>query len=256
MIRWETLLAESGGGANPPSGWVSRDGLVSRRRGRWLRKPRGDHGQPRKRGGVKGPGGVTRAQLGKQRDQGAGGTLGEETNSDAVRDLGLRVFTEEGRRQETGGGEERIGLGGEEERQEPPTGEGERTTLRVAAGGRKEKKEKPDSIFVLSEALPVVSSKLVCRILRAEYVDMAELLKDNMEVERRRMQMDGGGPHPHYPTRQARREIPDLLSWVQCFGIYAAVVASRYPEKTKELLAYQTMMISEARRCRHWGLTT
>ncbi len=36
--------------------------------------------------------------------------------------------------------------------------------------------------FVLSEALPVVPSKLVRRILRAEYVDMAELLKDNMEA--------------------------------------------------------------------------
>ena len=39
--------------------------------------------------------------------------------------------------------------------------------------------------FVLSKALPVVSGKLVRHILRAEYVDMAELLKDNMEAERR-----------------------------------------------------------------------
>ena len=38
--------------------------------------------------------------------------------------------------------------------------------------------------FILSEALPVVPAKLVRRILRGEYIDMAELLKDNMEVER------------------------------------------------------------------------
>ena len=34
--------------------------------------------------------------------------------------------------------------------------------------------------FVLSEALPVVPFKLVKRIQRGEFVDMAELLKDNM----------------------------------------------------------------------------
>ncbi len=40
--------------------------------------------------------------------------------------------------------------------------------------------------FVLSEALPVVPGKLVQRIQKGEYVEMAELLKDNMEAERRR----------------------------------------------------------------------
>jgi len=37
--------------------------------------------------------------------------------------------------------------------------------------------------FILSEALPVVPPKLVKRIVKGEYVDMAELLNDNMEVE-------------------------------------------------------------------------
>ena len=49
-----------------------------------------------------------------------------------------------------------------------------------------------DSPFILSEALPVVSAKLVRRILRGEYIDMAELLKDNMEAERRRLSAEGG----------------------------------------------------------------
>ena len=34
-----------------------------------------------------------------------------------------------------------------------------------------------------------------------------------------------------------RREVPDLLSWVQCFGTYIGVVASRYPERVRQLLA-------------------
>ena len=42
-----------------------------------------------------------------------------------------------------------------------------------------------ESAFILSEAFLVVPAKQVKRIQKAEYVDMAELLKDNMEAERR-----------------------------------------------------------------------
>ena len=49
--------------------------------------------------------------------------------------------------------------------------------------------------FILGEALPLVPAKLVKRILRGEYIDMAELLKDNVEAERRRLASteEGGG---------------------------------------------------------------
>ena len=36
-------------------------------------------------------------------------------------------------------------------------------------------------------------------------------------------------------------------SWFQCFTLYMAMV--QHPEKTKELLAYQAMIIGEASRC-------
>ena len=39
--------------------------------------------------------------------------------------------------------------------------------------------------FILSEGLPPVPHKLAARILRGEFVDMAELLRDNLEAQRR-----------------------------------------------------------------------
>ena len=36
--------------------------------------------------------------------------------------------------------------------------------------------------FILGESLPVVPAKLVKRIIRGDYLDMAEMLSDNMEV--------------------------------------------------------------------------
>ena len=40
-------------------------------------------------------------------------------------------------------------------------------------------------VFILSEGLPPVPAKLITKIQRKGYVDMAELLSDNMEMERR-----------------------------------------------------------------------
>jgi hypothetical protein len=40
---------------------------------------------------------------------------------------------------------------------------------------------------VLGEVLPVVPEKLVRKILKGDFMDMAELLKDNVEAERRQL---------------------------------------------------------------------
>ncbi len=81
---------------------------------------------------------------------------------------------------------------------------------------------------------------------------MAELLRDNIEADRRRIsteQSQSWGAGSLSGARPVRREIPDILSWIQCFGVYICVVASKHPEKVPQLLAYQTMLIREARRC-------
>ena len=107
--------------------------------------------------------------------------------------------------------------------------------------------DKPGDVtpFTLGEGLLPVPAKLVAKILKGDFVDMAKLLRDNMEAERRRPRASSGDP----PNGSCRREVPDLLSWIQCFGMYAAVVTSKHPDKTKQLLAYQTMIVREARRC-------
>ena len=116
------------------------------------------------------------------------------------------------------------------------------------AKGKHPLQEKPPTQhpFILGEGLPPVPAKLVAKICRGEFVDMAELLRDNIEAERRQGSDTGcssGGGKPR------RREIPDILSWIQCFGTYACVLASQRPEKLTQLLAYQTTVVREARRC-------
>ena len=112
------------------------------------------------------------------------------------------------------------------------------------------KRVEETSPFILGEALPVVPQKLVRKIVRGDFVDMADLLRDNIELERHKGAGAGESSQGH------RREVPDILSLFQCFSLYAAVLVAHFPEKSKDLLAYQALMISEHRRCggRGWIL--
>ena len=103
-------------------------------------------------------------------------------------------------------------------------------------------KEAETGPFVLGETLPVVPACLVKKIQRGEYVDMEELLKDNIEVERCIQEVPA--------SRMASRwEIPDMLSWLHCYSLYAAIICSQYPQKARELWAYQATLIGEAKKC-------
>ena len=85
------------------------------------------------------------------------------------------------------------------------------------SGGAGEKPvEKP---FILREGLPPVPHKLASKILRGEYIDIAELLRTTLKCK------DGRRPQLQQPltprpssTPKSRREVPYILSWVQCFG--------------------------------------
>ena len=104
--------------------------------------------------------------------------------------------------------------------------------------------------FSFSDSFPPIPAKLVGKIVRGDFVDMAELLRDNIEAERRCGHGDEGSSRCGSSSshrRPPRREVPDILSWCQCFGIYVSIVATKQPERVPKMLAYQAMLVREAR---------
>ncbi len=158
--------------------------------------------------------------------------LGSEPDAANIRALGLPTFEE-------GGGAKVVTLGECEPRKEKEA---------------KEQAKLGDAPFVLSEALPVIPAKLVRKVEKGEFVDMADFLKDNMELERRRL--TAGESNSAGTATANRREVPDILSWLHSFSMYAAIVAEKWPGKARQLWAYQAIMVNEARRCggRGWSL--
>ena len=102
--------------------------------------------------------------------------------------------------------------------------------------------------FRLASCFPPVTAKLVRRIQALEFVDMRELLPDNMALAERLEALPArlGNSAPRIIAEQ--REVPSLLTWVSCFATYVAVVAQAHPHRVTDMLAYMRLLIREAHK--------
>ena len=95
-------------------------------------------------------------------------------------------------------------------------------------------KEKPTAMLI-GAGLPPVPQKLVQRIQAGEYV--SELLPNRLEI-------NAGLPVQGDKDKKLKhRQVTNILEWIQCYIIYMAVHAEKYPEKFRDMLGYQTLIV-------------
>ena len=49
---------------------------------------------------------------------------------------------------------------------------------------------------------------------------------------------------------QSRKLVPDLATWMQCFGLFTAAVARKRPESIPDLMAYMTIIARASQKYR------
>ena len=100
--------------------------------------------------------------------------------------------------------------------------------------------------FCLASCLPPVPAKLVKRIQALEFVEMRELLPDNMALAERLEALPlRMGP----VAKQAeQREVGSLMTRVSSFTTYVAIVAEVHPQRVRDMLAYMRLIIREAHK--------
>ena len=86
-----------------------------------------------------------------------------------------------------------------------------------------------DQPFTFASSFPPVPAKLVKRIQVLEFVEMRELLPDNMALSARLL----GPPSPARQESYLQREIAGILPWTCTFTTYVAVVAQANPERVR-----------------------
>ena len=111
--------------------------------------------------------------------------------------------------------------------------------------GRQSKMTEPgpstssQSLVNIGPGLPALSRRVIDRIRANEFVDFTEL--PQAKGKSRPPPQVGEGQIAFVQAADlapTRRTIPDLATWLQCFGLYVVVIAQSQPERVQELMAY------------------
>ena len=108
------------------------------------------------------------------------------------------------------------------------------------------------SAFILGPGRPPIPPKLVTQILANKFIELSELLPENLEspqCESSSFTIEGGAivPIPKVSSKR-KREISDILTWVECFISYITVISASFSSRARDLLSYMALIISMAKR--------
>ena len=106
--------------------------------------------------------------------------------------------------------------------------------------------------FVLPPGYSPVPPKLVNQIVSNKFVDFSDLLSKNMEQS----QSDNSDPQLYFDGRfyltstpkKPKRLIDDISSWLEAFSVYCCVLTAHFPNRAKDLLLYQMMILRTYRQ--------
>lgn len=82
-------------------------------------------------------------------------------------------------------------------------------------------------LFSLASSFPPIPARLVAKIQSNQFVEMKELLQDNIIVME-----DAARPND---LRPKLREVQSILTWVSAFITYTAIVIAAHPHRAKDL---------------------
>ena len=118
------------------------------------------------------------------------------------------------------------------------------TTPQASASAR------PAKGFRFASMFPPIPHKLVGKIHSLQYVDMRELLPDNVGLLRHMEAADNPSLLTGLPSyaRPRMRAVSSISSWSICFAAYTAVLGTKHPDLVHSRLAYMAMLIAEERR--------
>ena len=93
---------------------------------------------------------------------------------------------------------------------------------------------------IVGERTTPIPARLVRLNQTLEYVDLAELLPDNLELLRR-MQATAEAAN-----RRRLRQITTLPTRVQCFATYAGILLQKHPARAQEVMVYLRLVAHKA----------
>ena len=89
-------------------------------------------------------------------------------------------------------------------------------------------------IRILGAGLPPVPAKLVSKIESGAFIEMTNLLPEQLGIYY-------SDKEPKARTKKP--SVTNIMGWLQCFAVYVAVRCQKQPERIRDLMGYQALII-------------
>ena len=98
--------------------------------------------------------------------------------------------------------------------------------------------EKSSPILIYN-GIPPVPARLVKRAEEGMYVEMFEFLPAHLSSAKLNLS----------ELKPKLSEVKNIMDWIECFGIYIAIMACSSPQRVADLIGYQSLIISASQKC-------
>ena len=102
--------------------------------------------------------------------------------------------------------------------------------------------------FVVGPGYAPVPYKLVSKITAGLFVDLADLLPDNIRAQEIEPQAFLEGKLVVSGSKKRVIEIADIVTWIEAFTIFSMILCHTFPSRWKDLNQYKLLIIQTARR--------
>ena len=102
--------------------------------------------------------------------------------------------------------------------------------------------------FVVGPGYAPIPAKLVTKITSGVFVELADLLAENLRAQESKPHIYLDGKLVVSPARKRVVEITDILTWVQAFTIYAWVFCNAHQNHWQDLTQYKLLIMQTARQ--------
>ena len=120
------------------------------------------------------------------------------------------------------------------------------TQLAALLQGMSQQQVTTDRVTI-GTGLPTIPKKLLDRMYRWEYIDLAELLPQTSAHDAATPEVD---PHRFvlFPgcefIKPKKHKVDSITEWIKAFAIYMAAMWKRYPEAMPEMIAYLLLIVN------------
>ena len=96
--------------------------------------------------------------------------------------------------------------------------------------------------ILICNGLPPVPAKLLKRVEDGMYIEMSELLPDHLSSAELNCSSQSTS------SKSTLGEVNNIMDWIDCFGIYIAIMSRSAPHRVADLIGYQSMIISASQK--------